>query len=489
VSTSPLRDTTGADPTRLPLWLTAPPESTADLPDLTVVPPLPEGSEHHRPTAQEAPTTLDWALVRALRARAANELAGLAAGVDERGAARRIVTELVAAHTADTMTTGQPALTSSTQQALVRAVIDSLLGLGRLQPLVDDPEVENIEVTGSDPVTLVLADGRIERAAPVADTDDELIELLQHIGSRATGGARPFSHAHPQLHLELPGGARLAAAAWVTRRPAVVIRLHRLSRVTLNDLVQRGSLEPAVAALLAAAVRARCSIVLSGAQGVGKTTLLRALAAEIDPWERIGTLETERELHLHATGRHHRLVEFEARPGSGERTPDGSMAGEISLGDLTYGSFRFNLERFIVGEVRGWEVLAMFRAMQTGAGSMSTTHATSARAAIERLVTCAMEAGAQTTADYAYRQVAAHIRLIVQLGMAQTGPATRPTRTRFVTEVIAVEPGEDQHPATTTLWRRDPRTGQGQVGVLPGHLLEQLTPVGFDPTPFLGSVR
>jgi pilus assembly protein CpaF len=229
--------------------------------------------------------------------------------------------------------------------------------------------------------------------------------------------------------------------------------------------------------------------VLSGAQGVGKTTLLRALAAELDPWERIGTLETERELHLHATGRHHRLVEFEARPGSGERTAHGAMAGEITLADLTYGSFRFNLERFFVGEVRGMEVLAMFRAMQSGAGSMSTTHATDARAAIERLVTCAMEAGAHVTADYAYRQVAAHIALIVQLGMSQTGSATSPTRIRFVTEVIAVEPGEDQHPATTTVWRRDPRTGRGVPGVLPGHLRDQLTAVGFDPALFLAGVR
>ncbi|MGB8020334.1 MAG: ATPase, T2SS/T4P/T4SS family, partial [Candidatus Nanopelagicales bacterium] len=314
-------------------------------------------------------------------------------------AALRIATDLVAAHAADAMAAGQPAPDGADQAALVRAVVDSLLGLGRLQPLVDDPMVENIEVTGSEPVVLVLSDGRVERAAPVADNDEELIELLQHIGARATGGARPFSHAHPQLHLELPGGARLAAAAWVTRRPAVVIRLHRLSTVTLDELVKRGSLDPVLADLLAAAVRARSSIVLSGAQGVGKTTLLRALASELDPWERVGTLETERELHLHSTGRHHRLVEFEARPGSGERTSNGAMAGEITLADLTYGSFRFNLERFFVGEVRGMEVLAMFRAMQSGAGSMSTTHATDARAAIERLVTCAMEAGSHVTAD------------------------------------------------------------------------------------------
>lgn len=476
------------DPARLPLWLTPTPHA-GRIPELSVVAPLARTLEAPPTAPRRGTHQIDWATVRGLRARAATELAALAPGVDQAAAALRIAADLVAAHAADAMAAGQPAPDGADQAALVRAVVDSLLGLGRLQPLVDDPMVENIEVTGSEPVVLVLSDGRVERAAPVADSDEELIELLQHIGARATGGARPFSHAHPQLHLELPGGARLAAAAWVTRRPAVVIRLHRLSTVTLDELVKRGSLDPVLADLLAAAVRARCSIVLSGAQGVGKTTLLRALAAELDPWERVGTLETERELHLHSTGRHHRLVEFEARPGSGERTSNGAMAGEITLADLTYGSFRFNLERFFVGEVRGMEVLAMFRAMQSGAGSMSTTHATDARAAIERLVTCAMEAGSHVTADYAYRQVAAHIRLIVQLGMSQTGPATSPSRTRFVTEVIAVEPGEDQRPATTTVWRRDPRTGAGRPGVIPGHLLDHLTAEGFNPAPFLGGVR
>ena len=89
--------------------------------------------------------------------------------------------------------------------------------------------------------------------------------------------ARPFSAAQPRLHLRLDGGARLAAAAWVTPRPSVVIRRHRLRRVTLDDLVERGTLDPVAASFLAAAVRARKSIVVAGPQGAGKTTLVRAL--------------------------------------------------------------------------------------------------------------------------------------------------------------------------------------------------------------------
>ncbi|MCP6657867.1 CpaF/VirB11 family protein, partial [Klebsiella pneumoniae] len=88
-------------------------------------------------------------------------------------------------------------------------------------------------------------------------------------------------------------------------------------------------------------------------QGAGKTTLVRALCAELDPWERVGTLETEYELHLHEMPeRHRRITAWEARPGSGERGADGRAAGEITLDQIVYGSFRFNLERFIVGEVR-----------------------------------------------------------------------------------------------------------------------------------------
>jgi Flp pilus assembly CpaF family ATPase len=291
-----------------------------------------------------------------------------------------------------------------------------------------------------------------------------------------------FSAAHPRLHMTLGGNARLAAAAYVTPRPTVMIRVHRLAQVALSDLVARDMLDPALASFLAAAVRAGKSIVVSGPQGSGKTTLVRALCAELDPWERIGTLETERELLLHRLPqRHRRQVSFEARPGSGERGPDGRPAGEIDLDELVADSLRFNLSRLIVGEVRGPEVLAMFKAMQAGAGSMSTTHAHSARAAIERLVTCAMEAGPHVTDAYAYRQVAAHINLIVQTSMRTTGDRRRPVRDRFITEVIAVEPGEHGRPATTSLWAPDPATGRATPATLPAALAAELAAHGFDP--------
>ncbi len=218
--------------------------------------------------------------------------------------------------------------------------------------------------------------------------------------------------------MTLDGGARLAATAWITPRPVVVIRRHRLRQVRLAELVQRQMLSPLAAGVLAAAIRARRSVVVSGPQGAGKTTMVRALAEELPAWERIGTFETEYELLLHELPSRLKPRWPPARrgPARASAASDGRQAGEITLDDCLYDSFRFNLDRQIVGEVRGREVLAMVKAMQSGTGSISTTHAKNARmGAIEKLITCALEAGPQVTLDYAERVVAEHIDLIVQV--------------------------------------------------------------------------
>src|ERR1035437_8089753 len=130
------------------------------------------------------------------------------------------------------------------QQRMAEAVYDALFGLGRLQPLVDNDQVENIIITGCDNVRLELVDGTLLQASPVAESDEELIEFLVFLASRSEVNARPFSESQPRLHLRLDGGSRLAAAAWVTPRPSVVIRRHRLMEVTLDDLVARHTLSP-----------------------------------------------------------------------------------------------------------------------------------------------------------------------------------------------------------------------------------------------------
>jgi type IV secretory pathway ATPase VirB11/archaellum biosynthesis ATPase len=432
---------------------------------------------------------LDWSAVSLLRVKASDRLTTV---MSQRGAplapqaqrelGRAIIVDLLDAQVREDLTLGRRPLDPAGQRRVAQAVYDALFGLGRLQPLVDDERVENIEVNGFDRVTLQFADGTRSAGPPVAESDQELVDFLAFIASRSQGNPRPFSPASPSLHMTLDGGARLAATAWITPRPVVVIRRHRLRRVTLADLAARGMLSPLAASFLAAAIRARRSVVVSGPQGAGKTTLVRALAEELPPWERIGTFETEYELFLHEIPeRAGAVAAWEARPGSGERGPDGRQAGEITLDDCLYDSFRFNLDRQIVGEVRGREVLAMFKAMQSGAGSISTTHAADAAGAIQKLVTCALEAGPQVTVAYAERVVAEHVDLIVQLDLDVVAGAGAPAvRHRYVSEIIAVQPGESG-PAHTHVFRAatTPQGPRAVPAVLPDEY-RTLAGHGFD---------
>ena len=431
---------------------------------------------------------MDWSLVARLRAQASERLSaslGEEPGHLNREAqqelGRSIILDLLQTEAQQHLSAGNGSWSMAEQDAVAKAVFDALFGLGRLQPLVDDDRIENIIITGHDTVRLELTDGTIIPGEPVADSDQELIEFLVFLASRSEVNARPFSPAQPRLHLRLDGGARLAAAAWVTSRPSVVIRRHRLRRVSLDDLVELNALTPLAASFLSAAVRARKSVVVAGPQGAGKTTMVRALCAEIPPHEAIGTFETEYELHLHEMPDQHPIVHaWEARPGSGERGADGRQAGEFSLDEALYDSFRFNLSRQIVGEVRGREVIAMIKAMESGAGSISTTHAGNAQAALRKLVTCAMEAGAHVTHEYATRAIAENIDLVVQLQLETTslaGGAAR--RDRWVSEIIAVTPGErEKGYATTHVFR----SGAGRIavaGVLPDEYRD-LERHGFD---------
>ena len=436
-------------------------------------------------------STVDWSLVSALRAQASEQLSQAVAAdrgrldkIAQEELGRTIVLDLIEGTVSDRVNAGMTTLPGSDQDALARAVFDSLFRLGRLQPLVDDDRVENIIITGHDNVLLELVDGSLVDGPPVADSDEELIDFLVFIASRSEVNARGFSEAQPRLHMRLDGGSRLAAAAWVTPRPSVVIRRHRLMEITLDDLVTRQMLTPVAASFLRAAVRARKSIVVSGSQGAGKTTLVRALCAEIDPLEAIGTFETEYELHLHELGRHRIVHPWEARPGSGERGIDGRMAGEFTLDDALVDSFRFNLARQIVGEVRGKEVWAMIKAMESGTGSISTTHASDAVAAIRKLVTCAMEAGPHVTHGLATSKLASTVDVIVHLDMRTLTEDGRPTRRRRIAEIIALDPGERETGyATTHLFSPGP-DGTAVPSVLPD-AYRALTAYGFDLNTYL----
>ncbi|WP_310964101.1 CpaF family protein [Nocardioides terrisoli] len=456
-------------------------------------PPTPTGLGATVITPSTVSNDVDWSLVAALRAQASEQLSQTIASDRSRldkdaqqELGRSIVLDLIESAMADAANAGQGTWSPARQQATAQAVFDSLFRLGRLQPLVDDDRVENIIIIGYDRVRLELIDGTLIDGPPVADSDQELIDFLVFLASRSEVNARSFSEAQPRLHLRLDGGARLAAAAWVTPRPSVVIRRHRLMQVTLDDLVKREMLTPIAASFLRAAVRTRKSIVVAGAQGAGKTTLVRALCAEIDEMEAIGTFETEYELHLHELDRHQIVHAWESRPGSGERGPDGRQAGEFTLDEALVDSFRFNLSRQIVGEVRGKEIWAMIKAMESGTGSISTTHAADAVAAVRKLVTCAMEAGPHITQGLATSKLAATVDLIVQLSMETVPVPGGGRRTRRVAEIIALAPGEkDPGYATTHVFSPD-ASGVAVPDVLPDEY-RALAGHGFDLAGYLST--
>ncbi|NLT29415.1 MAG: CpaF family protein, partial [Propionibacterium sp.] len=202
---------------------------------------------------------LDWSLVAAFRAQASEQLTRVF-GEDRTHVSRElqeeqgraIVVELLDSAAADLVMAGKQAWSPGLQERLAQAVFDALFRLGRLQPLVEDDRVENILIDGCDRVWLGLTDGTTVPGPPVADSDQELIDFLSFLASRSEVNARPFSEAQPSLHLRLDGGYRLAATAWVTPRPAVVIRRHRLMQVHLSDLVARGALSGLAASFLSA---------------------------------------------------------------------------------------------------------------------------------------------------------------------------------------------------------------------------------------------
>ena len=272
--------------------------------------------------------------------------------------ARSLLSEVLAQRAVRRVHEGVEPWSVDEEFALADAVINALFGLGRLQPLVDDPRVENIEVNGHDQVWISYADGRAVKGEPVADSDEELVELIQSMVTRTGNAERTFTTANPAVHVRLEDGSRLAAMAWTTPRPQLVIRRHRVRDIDLDDLVGLGTVDPVLAQFLRAALLAGKNIVVTGLQNAGKTTLIRALANEFGPMERFATIEREYELFLHEMpDRHPRVVAMEAREGNSERDTRGRGVGEVGLSELVTHALRMNLRRIIVGEVRGSEVI------------------------------------------------------------------------------------------------------------------------------------
>ena len=389
---------------------------------------------------------LDWAQVVDLRRRASEVITDEAeeyarsssrplAGEDRLLLGRAVIRRVVGDHVRSLHRGGAELWSPGQEEAYVIAVENAVFGYGRLQPLLDMPDVENIEIHGWNSVVVQHGDGRRERMPAVADTDAELVEAIRFLGQNSEP-SRPFDDTHPTLTLALGERFRLHAMAFgLSYRPSIVIRQHTLTDVSLADLADGGLMPYEIAQFLDAAILARKSIVISGDQGAGKTTLLRALINSIPLNERFGTLETDYELMTHLQPGRENILALQARVGHGE-TSGGSRIGNFTISELVPEALRQNLSRLVVGEVRGGEAAAMFEAMQAGTGTLSTTHSHSAESTMDRLASRVAQGGVLTVEE-AYRQIAHNIHLFIYVKLVdETWKGG--TRRRYVSEIRQV---------------------------------------------------
>jgi pilus assembly protein CpaF len=369
----------------------------------------------------------DQVLVRQLRAEVANrlnqqrrsiEVAGRApmTAEDERQYTRSLIMQVLEGHARAEIAAGHTPLTPEQEEAVAAAIHAALFGVGRLQPLLDDPDVENVDINGCDRVFVGYADGREELHDPVADTDDELIELVQVLAANVGLTSRPFDSANPQLDLRLPDGSRLSAVMGVCARPAISVRRARLGKVTLDDLIGTGTMTRELADFLRAAVLARKNIMLAGSTNSGKTTMLRALASVIPPHERLITVERALELGLDAfADLHPNVIAFE------ERLANSEGLGGVSMAELVRRSLRMNPSRVIVGEVLGDEIVTMLNAMSQGNdGSLSTIHANSSIEVFNRISTYALQAEENLPVEATHMLIAGSVNFVVFLRKRNT---------------------------------------------------------------------
>lgn len=321
-----------------------------------------------------------------LRRRTANLPALTGADAVQHGKA--LVQRVVGDYESNRVESGGDAITWEVRQDLVEALEARLFGAGSLQALLDDEDVENIDINGFQHVYVEYADGSTAKVRPIAGSDEELVETIQTLAAHEGLSSRAFDVANVRVNLRLPDGSRLYAVQAVTRQPVVSIRRHRHPRVTLKDLVGLATFDQDTAEFLAALVKARKNVMVAGATSSGKTTLLRALAAEIGPEERILTVERSLELGLDEDVEHHpNAIAFE------ERLPNTEGAGAVTMAELVRDTLRMNPSRVVVGEVLGDEVVTMLNAMTQGNdGSLSTIHANSSSDVVHKIATYAIQA-------------------------------------------------------------------------------------------------
>ena len=350
-------------------------------------------------------------------------------------------------------------LYGAAKEALVKATLDEAVGLGPIQPLVDDQTLSEVMINAPDEVyferdgIIYLSSARFRDEAHIMRIVDRIIAPL----------GRRIDESSPYVDARLPDGSRVNVIIppLVPRSPTVTIRKFRPDVYSVEDLVANGTLAEGLFDFMRACVRLRLNIVIAGGTGTGKTTFLNALSTFLPSSERIITIEDPVELRL--AQRH--VISMEARP------PNIEGRNQVTQRDLVRNALRMRPDRIVVGEVRGPEAFDMMQAMNTGhEGSLTTVHANSTRDALRRIESMILMAGLDLPVRVIREQIGSALHLVVQLTRFSDGR-------RRVTRISEITGLEGEVVTMQDLFRFD------QKGVdNDGHVQGTLEPTGIKPT-------
>lgn len=349
-------------------------------------------------------------------------------------------------------------LASAERDQLFREVLDDMLGFGPLQPLLDDPDISEIMVNGPKQV-YIEQKGKLIKTNVVFENNEAVLRLIDKI---VTPLGRRVDHDSPTVDARLPDGSRVNAVVppVAIDGPGITIRKFQKEKLTVQQLIEFGSITEDMAEFIKACVISRLNTVISGGTGSGKTTLLNVLSSFIPSDERIVTIEDAAELQLQQD----HVVRLETKP------PDITGENAVPIRHLVRNSLRMRPDRIIVGEVRGGEALDMLQAMNTGHdGSLTTLHANTPRDALSRLETMAMMSGMELPLKVIRQQIASAVDLIIQQTRLRDG-------SRKVTAVTEVSGMEGDTIVMSDIFRFE------QTSISPdGKIIGSLKPTGIRP--------
>lgn len=340
---------------------------------------------------------------------------------------------------------------------LFEQIAAEILGLGPLQPLLEDDTITEVMVNGAKNI-YIERKGKLHRVPVTFENNEHVLRIIDRIVAPL---GRRIDESSPYVDARLQDGSRVNAVIPPISLVGPVLTIRKFSKnpITVEQLVQFGSITMESLQFLKACVEARLNIIISGGTGSGKTTLLNVMSGFIPDDERIITIENAAELQL----RQEHVVTLESRP------PNIEGRGEITIRDLVINSLRMRPERIIVGECRGGETLDMLQAMNTGHdGSMTTAHANSPRDALSRVETMCLMAGMDLPVRAIREQVASAINVIVQQARMRDG-------TRKVVTVTEVSGMEGDVITMTDIFSFE------QTGVEAGKVIGRLRPTGLRP--------